>query len=143
VHTPGDARKLLPHDQMRRQLNELHEVLLAAHKALLDHERIRFEQVHHRIESPGEFLQLAMGDPFFAWLRVLSGLITQIDEFVCSKEPPDLRSGAALLAQARTILTPTENGNEFQSNYLRAMQESPEVALAHAQWKLSNFRMDR
>ena len=143
MHTPGDVPQLLPLDQLRRQLDELHEVLLAAHKALLDHERIRYEQTHHRIASPGEFLQLAMGDPFFAWLRVLSGLITQIDEFISSKEPPDLRIGAALVAQARTILAPTENGNEFQRNYLRAMQESPEVGLAHAQWKLSNFRMDR
>ena len=47
-------------------------------------------------------------DPFFAWLRPMSALIVQIDEFVMSKEPTDPADGRALLAQARALLTPDD-----------------------------------
>jgi hypothetical protein len=84
-----------------------------------------------------KFLDLALNDPWFAWLRPMSELIVQIDEFVSSKEPTQPAQGEALLKQARELLSPNEAGGTFGREYHRAVQESPDVAAAHAEWKRS------
>lgn len=53
-------------------LDQLFRALLRLHKALLDDERVSYERVHGRIPSNGAFLQLVLGDAWFAWLRPLS-----------------------------------------------------------------------
>ena len=118
---------------LHRRLDAAHGALLRVHKAALDHERARYERVHPPVGGPLEFLKLALNDPWFAWLRPVSELIVQIDEFVMSKEPTELRQGEALLAQARQLLTPSETGASFAREYHRAISESPEVAIAHGE----------
>jgi len=115
-------------------LNEVRRALLALHKALLTHEQVRYEQIRGRFNSPGELLQLVIRDPWFAWLRPLSGLIVQIDEFLADEEESGT-TAAALLAEASRLLLPEEDGTDFPREYQRALQESPEVVLAHAEWK--------
>src|SRR5688572_30229445 len=90
--------------QQYEQLNHLRRALLALHKALLDHERIRYEQLRGRFESSGELLQLVLNDPWFAWLRPLSGLIVQIDEFVAEDEPPATTAQALLEETGKLLL---------------------------------------
>lgn len=131
-HDPHDRR--LP-DRLRRQLDETERSLLRIHKALLDHERIRYEQSHSRIGGPAALLQLVIHDPWFAWLRPVSQLAARIDELVRSKQPADARRGEALLAEACQLLSPSENGDPFQREYHRVMSESSEVAAMHAQWR--------
>src|ERR1039458_10458118 len=67
-------------DAARSLLTELRHVLLAHHKALLDSERARYDHDVERIKSSGQLLNLALHDPFFAWLHELSELIVMIDE---------------------------------------------------------------
>ncbi len=129
--------------RLNAQLNAAHGSLLAIHKALLDHERARYERERGAIRSPGDLLQLVINDPWFAWLRTLSGLITQIDEFISSKDPAAPGEGEALLAQSRKLTSLGSDGGEFQREYQRALQESSEVALAHGQWRLIVNQMDR
>ena len=121
--------------ELRRRLNETHGGLLRVHKALLEHERARFEAINGKIPGPGEFLQLVINDSFFAWLRPVSEFIVQIDEYTESKSPVDPAVGEALLVTARRMLVPAEDGDEFQRNYHRALQESPEVGIAHGEWR--------
>jgi hypothetical protein len=125
-------------DDLHKRLNAAHAGLLRVHKAVLDHERTRYERVNPPIEGPLKFLKLALEDPWFAWLRPVSELIVQIDEFVSAKEPTDPRQGEALLKQARDMLTPDETGGPFARAYHRAVQESPEVAMAHGEWRRAN-----
>jgi hypothetical protein len=120
---------------LKRRLNETHRGLLRVHKALLDYERSRFETLNGPIPGPGEFLQLVINDSYFAWLRPVSEFVVQIDEYVESKEPVDPKVGEALLVAAREMLAPSETGDEFQRKYHRALQESPEVGIAHGEWK--------
>ena len=119
----------------RRKLNDARLGLLALHKALLDYEKIRYERTHGRVESSGAFLQLALGDPQFAWLRPISELVVQIDELLVSDEPGAEVDADAVMNHARALLRPDENGDDFQRRYHRALQDSPEVVMAHAQWK--------
>jgi hypothetical protein len=75
-------------ETLRRRLNEAHGGLLRVHKALLDHERVRYERERGPIDGPGEFLQLVISDPWFAWLHPISELAVQIDEAVPAKSRP-------------------------------------------------------
>src|SRR4051812_41675850 len=74
------AENVIP-PEVRERFDRVHQGLIVVHKQLLDHERIRYERQHGRIPSAGEFLRLAIEDPWFAWFRPLTALITQIDEF--------------------------------------------------------------
>lgn len=124
-------------EDLHRRLNAAHAGLLRVHKAVLDHERHRYELRHGSVGSPLEFLQLALRDPWFAWLRPISELTVQIDQFTAAREPVDPRQGEALLAQARALLVPAEEGEPFARAYHRAIQESPEVAMVHGEWRAS------
>ncbi len=124
-------------EALHRRLNTAHAKLLDVHKAVLDHERQRYERSRGPVGSPLEFLQLVLRDPWFAWLRPISELTVQIDEFTASREPADPRVGEALLAQARALLIPSEAGDVFAREYHRAIQESPEVAMRHGEWRAS------
>ena len=113
-------------------LDHLFQALLRLHKALLDDERVSYERVHGRIQSNGAFLQLVLGDAWFAWLRPLSQLMAKLDELGEEDESPGGPDTATLVASIRTLLTPTEEGEGFGKQYHDALQRAPEVVLAHA-----------
>jgi len=113
-------------------LDHLFQALLRLHKALLDDERMSYERVHGRIPSNGAFLQLVLGDAWFAWLRPLSQLTVKLDELSGEGETSARTEIIALLTSARTLLTPTEEGEGFGKQYYDALQREPDVVLAHA-----------
>ena len=113
-------------------MDQLRSALLRLHKALLDDERVSYERVYGRIASNGEFLQLVLSHAWFAWLRPLSQLVAQLDEFVEEDESPSGSSSASLIATVRTLLTPSEEGTGFDKHYYDALQRGPDVVLAHA-----------
>ncbi|NGZ96286.1 MAG: hypothetical protein CV089_09190 [Nitrospira sp. WS110] len=113
-------------------LDNLFRALLRLHKALLDDERVSYERVHGRIPSNGAFLQLALNDAWFAWLRPLSQLIAKLNELSESNDPAPREAIPALLASVRTLLIPTEEGEGFGRQYYDALQRSPDVVLEHA-----------
>lgn len=121
-------------EKTRDQLRKVRIVLLGLHKTLLDFEREAYERVEGKISNSYEFLNLVMSGPWFAWLRRLSELIVEMDELLAAREPPQESTGAALIHQSRLLLTPLESGDEFQQKYFKAIQESPEVVLAHAEF---------
>ncbi len=121
-------------EKTREQLRNVRHVLLRVHKTLLDFERQVYEREHGKISNSYEFLNLAMQNPWFAWLRHLSELIVEMDEFLDAREPGSESTAAALIEQSRILLTPTESGNEFQRKYFASVQQSPEVVLAHSEF---------
>ncbi|HWN09596.1 MAG TPA: hypothetical protein VNO50_10070 [Pyrinomonadaceae bacterium] len=121
-------------EKTREQLRAVRTVLLSLHKTLLDFEREAYERERRKISNSYEFLNLVMSDPWFAWLRRLSELIVEIDELLANRESPRETTGAALISQSRILLTPLETGDEFQRKYFTAMQQSPEVVLAHGEF---------
>jgi len=124
-----------PPEEPRKALDEARNQLLTIHKTLLDHERARYERTHGAIGSIGALLQLVIHDPWFAWLKPLSALITEMDEYSAAKSPPDAARAEALLKESRSLLSPDEAGSAFQQAYLRALQESTDVAYLHGEWK--------
>ena len=127
--SPQPAPSTLSQDA-RQQLDDVRRGLLRVHKALLDDARIRYEREQGRIEGSGALLRLVLNDPWFAWLHPLSGLVVQIDELLAADEPATT-DGEALLNQARTLIRPDANGEGFQRRYHRAIQDVPDVLIAH------------
>jgi hypothetical protein len=121
-------------EKTRQQLTNVRQVLLRLHKTLLEFERQAYERAHGRISNSYQFLQLVMSDPWFAWLRQLSELIVEMDELLAAREAPNESTALALMEQSRILLTPAESGSEFQRKYFTAMQQSPEVVVAHSEF---------
>ena len=116
----------------RSRLISIRNSLLALHKILLEIERQRYERTNGRINDMFQLLNLTINDPAFAWLRPLSAFIVEIDEKADDKENPlTSAEAAAFLKEARALLAPSQVGNDFQRNYHWALQESPDVVIAH------------
>ena len=118
-------------DSLRKRLDKIRGALLALHKALVDSERIGYEQTMGTIPSPNHFLQLLMKDPWFAWLQPLSQLIVSMDEALDAKEPPADAAVESLLKEAWVLLSPSETGEGFSHHYFNALQRDPNVIFAH------------
>ena len=118
-------------DLTRPHLTALRNGLLRWHKSLLDSERAAYERDVARITSTGQYLQLVLDDPWFAWLREVSQFIVIVDETLAQKEPVAPVDAARLIATARDLLLPSESGSEFARRYDHAMQRDPSAVLAH------------
>ena len=117
----------------RGKLMEIRDGLLRLHKVLLDWERIRYERTNGRIDDLMQVLHLTINDPSFAWLRGLSTLVVEMDERMEDKKQPLGSAGVtALRNEARQLLAPSQTGNDFQRNYYWALQETPDIVVAHA-----------
>lgn len=127
--TPSNARIATPEE--RQHLRDVRLALLRLHKVLLDGERIRYERVHGRVDGGLPFLHLVTQDPSFGWLRRLSMLVVEFDERLEDEEPLTPADSRHLQDAARALLIPNEGGDEFERHYHRALQESPDVVMAH------------
>jgi hypothetical protein len=118
----------------RQRLVALRDALLALHKTLIDSERIGYEQTFGPITSPANFLRLLTQDPWFTWLRPLSGFITTIDEALDAdaEKPITSKTVDELSQTARTMLVVEETGQGFGRQYFEALQRDPDVVLAHS-----------
>ncbi len=101
--------------------------LLELHRRLLDAQRRQTERVSGRM-SAGELLQAAAEDLRFDWLKELSALISALDH---ARAEGDEAAVEALLGRARALLAPPDPESPFGKRYLQALQDHPDVVLAH------------
>lgn len=118
--------------EMRGRLGEVRRALLRLHKVLLEAERISYERGRGSVGGSGEFLQLVLNDPWFAWLRPVSGLIVRIDELLEPAQEATEGEALAALGQAAALVRPADGGGEFGRRYRETLQRSPDAVLAHA-----------
>ena len=104
--------------------------LLSLHGVLLDRERRAYEELHGTVASR-ELLQLLLHDEQFSWLRSLSSMIAKIDEVVDSEEPIPPDSFKSAYRETYRLLK-SGTGGAFQDKYHLALQDSPDVIMAHA-----------
>ena len=116
-------------DADRALLGELRRLLLQLHKTLIDWQRADYEQTHGRLQTT-QLMNVIFNDPSFAWLRSMSGLIVRIDETLEAKDPETISESGPLVAAARELVAP-EAGSPYAQRYHAALQELPEVVLAH------------
>lgn len=119
----------LDKEQLAR-LRDLRNRLLHLHKVLLEMARENFERKSGRVTA-GELLQLLLNDSQFAWLRIISAFVVEIDEVLNGEEPITIDAFEDLLSQARLLLTSPAN-EEFKTKYEDAMQREASVVMAHS-----------
>lgn len=112
------------------RLTDLRTRLLHLHKTLLEMERQDYEKRFGRVNA-GELLQLVINGSVFAWLRMISALVVEIDEVLNGEEPATLNDFDELISQARLLFTSSGN-EEFKNKYQAALQREPSVVMAHA-----------
>jgi hypothetical protein len=117
--------------ETRQRVNTMRDGLLRLHKLLMESERASYEKDVEKITSTGQYLNLVLNDPWFDWLRELSQFIVIVDETLAAKEPATDEEGLRLIAQARALIVPDENGERFARGYWQAMQRDPDNILAH------------
>jgi hypothetical protein len=116
--------------EYRDHLRDLSTRLLKLHALLLDRERRAYEDRHGFIPTH-ELFQLVLHDAQFSWLRSLSGMIANLDAIVDADEPISRENVQSVFRQAFALLKSGEGG-DFQAKYIVALQESPDVIMAHA-----------
>ena len=118
---------------VRHYLQQVRSAFLRLHKALLDSERILYEQFYGRIPSSGEFFRLVIGHEWFNWLRPMSQFIASVDETLSTKEPVTLERANELLEEARRINYLSEDGTPEQQRYYYAIQRDPNIAIMYVE----------
>lgn len=113
------------------RLKSIRLSMLDLHKLLLDRERAAYEKEHGPIASPGDYLGLVLGHTQFEWLRQMSGAIVELDELISVRTKSGPVEAAATIESLGGMLTLDENGTDFQRRYYIAIQESPDIVIAH------------
>jgi hypothetical protein len=113
-------------------LGELRQSLLELQRALLLAERETYEKVYGPVTSINELIDLALNDPWFTWLLPISRLAVRLDEVMTGERVCGAEEVRMLLAQARVLLSPSEEGEGFERSYYEALQRDSTAALAHS-----------
>jgi hypothetical protein len=108
-------------------MSDVRPALLELHRLLLEAQRVQAERFGGRLTST-ELLQAAADDLRFSWLKELSELIATLDQ---ARADGDQAAQDAAIARARRLLAPPDPDTAFGARYLRALQDHPEVVLAH------------
>jgi hypothetical protein len=106
--------------------------LFRLHKTLIDSERALYERATGPL-APGQFLQLLIHDPFFAWLRPFSSLIVEMDEVLADRdEPVGEERARGYVAQVQALIaTSPSHDSPSVSRYDQVHRRDPAVLLAH------------
>ncbi len=86
VSITRDTRPVDPVQQAQRsRLDALSLELRQLHSMLLDAVKADYEKLNGATKGPFHMFQLVTNDPFFQWLRPLSGMMASIDELTDEK----------------------------------------------------------
>ena len=121
------------------KVDAIRKALLDLHRSLMHAQRVRYEREHGRIGSSNEFLGLVLEHPAFAWLRALSALIAQLDEWIETGEgDADLTT---LLDMLRGMLAVDGTNVAFGKPYRELVEAEPDVLVEHVKlWRLLSPR---
>jgi len=113
------------HDAQR--LREARNSLLKLHKTLVDREKMLYQSIHGPV-SPGQYLNLLIEDPDFAWLRKFSTLIVDIDEMFAQKDGFAPEAVDLHIAKLRELVKMEDESEEFKNKYQAALQQDLDAA---------------
>jgi hypothetical protein len=128
---PPDPEQLA----QRAKLDELARALRQTHSALLEAVKADFEKFNGAIGGPYHFFQLVTNDPFFQWLRPLSGMMASLDELIDEKRLLRPEEIAELRVAIHGLLEQSDVSG-FGANFETRVRDS--AAIAHHRADLLN-----
>lgn len=109
-------------------------MLLILHKTLVDHERAIYEGINGAVNS-GQFLNLLLEHPEFAWLRKFSTLIVEIDEMFDLKDGFSNELVELHILKLRDLISMKDEDEQFRAKYQAALQQDLDAAAHHGDLK--------
>ena len=119
-------------------LRSSRDLLLKLHKALLDHERRIYEGINGP-RTPGQFLNLLLEDPDFAWLRKFSTLIVEVDEMFAQKDGYSEETVDSHIAALRSLVAMEDEDETFRAKYQSGLQQDLDAAAQHGELRALLF----
>ncbi|MDI1241774.1 MAG: hypothetical protein PSX80_07625 [bacterium] len=119
-------------------LRNSRNLLLKLHKSLLDHERRIYEEFYGP-RTPGQFLNLLLEDPDFAWLRKFSTLIVEIDEMFAQKDGYSEETVDTHIVALRSLVAMEEEDEVFKAKYQSGLQQDLDAASQHGELRALLF----
>ena len=135
MHTPDDPERA----RQREALRELWKQLLPLHRLLIDAARDEYTSKIAPVAGPTHLLQLLNEDPFFGWLKPMTGLIVEIDEM--SRTDFDRARLDDVVKRLRGMFA-AEGDAAFSSRYLPLLQRDVDAAIGHAAIRQILARLD-
>ena len=112
-------------------VGEVRHAVLELHKRLIEAQRIRYERAHGRVQTPNQLLGLVLEHPDFEWIRALSALVAQLDEWCEARAQAGERQLAEILEALRGLLHPAGPNARFSHNYWQMVEHNPDVLIEH------------
>lgn len=115
---------------MKAKLEKISKNLKLVHKHLLDNERVAAEVRLGRNLAPLEFFNLLTRDESFAWMKPLSALMAEIDEFIDETENVSEQDVQGIRSRVDFVLRdPT---SKVSARYLQYLPQDPDLIIAHS-----------
>lgn len=124
----------------RADLRQLASELRKLHKLLIDCQ----SRVFGAVGTPFDHLQLVTTHPDFAWLRILSEFMVEIDERLDEEAAPSDEELAAFRNTLEQLIGPAPASQPaFREKYLAALHDSPELTIQHGALRLALGKLQR
>jgi hypothetical protein len=120
------------HQERRAKIKDVARGLRELHRQLVDTERAAYEELHGDVGGPGNLLQLLLHDESFAWMRVMSELMVDIDELLDVHDISEA-DAAAVRVEVEWLISPAEGEvSPFAERYKESLQRDPSLVLTHS-----------
>lgn len=127
-------------DANRADLRQLSSDLRKLHKLLIDCQ----SRVFGAVGTPFDHLQLVTTHPDFAWLRILSEFMVEIDERLDDEAAPSDQELTTFKSTLEKLIGPAPASQpEFREKYLSALHDSPELTIQHGAVRLTLGKLER
>jgi hypothetical protein len=128
---------------LKHTFNELSAALKALHKDLLMLEAKKLEAARGHALNPYELLGLSMQSPELAWLRVLSGLIVNIDTLIDEALNLSAQDSHRVANEVLTLLEkpPGSGSQDFWTRYSEYLSSNPDIIMRHSKVKEISERL--
>lgn len=120
----------------KAKLKNISRLLAVIHKSLMESEIDSLEKVSGKSLPPVSRLQLLINDPSFAWLRILSQLISAVDGVIFQKTPITNEQMELLLKQTTELLIDHKNP-EFTDHFLPICRTFPDLIIEYGRLKIA------
>jgi hypothetical protein len=115
--------------ERRAALRELAAGLRDLHRALLEQQRLEHERVHLVVVNGAQLLHLVAHDPGFAWLRVLSAVMVDLDTLIDEPAPPSEDELAAIRQELEETFSPAAPARFWEK--ATPLLQDPRVAIGY------------
>lgn len=117
--------------EFKEQLGLISTAMARIHKTILENE-IELREIKTMTSfGPNERLQILLNDPEFAWLRLLSGLMSAVDEVYFQKEPIREEQVTTLKKAVHELLFVSSDDSVFSKKYRSLLPVVPDLMLHH------------